>query len=103
MRSRRVKITGIGLVTPAGIGREDFTEGILSGRSFVRNLQKLDDELGGYSAATVESFRLLDWLPRKRQDKNSPDKLKWHWWQLNWPALKPGWSFLTLNRSNPSY
>ncbi|PAW66781.1 MAG: hypothetical protein B9S34_07155 [Opitutia bacterium Tous-C1TDCM] len=53
MKRRRVKITGIGPVTPAGIGREDFWRGILSGQSFIRPYRKLGEEAGAFCAAYI--------------------------------------------------
>lgn len=51
MKRRRVKITGIGPVTPAGIGREEFWRGILSGQSFIRPYRKFGEEMGSFCAA----------------------------------------------------
>ncbi len=62
MKRRRVKITGIGPVTPAGIGREAFWEGMLAGRSYVRPFTKLADEHGEFVAAEVKSFKLADYF-----------------------------------------
>jgi 3-oxoacyl-[acyl-carrier-protein] synthase II len=56
MKRRRVKITGIGPVTPAGIGRQEFWEGILSERSFIRPYRKLGDDNGPFVAAFLSSF-----------------------------------------------
>jgi 3-oxoacyl-[acyl-carrier-protein] synthase II len=56
MKRRRVKITGIGPVTPAGIGREEFWKGILEPVSRVREFTKLGDECGPLVAAQVEGF-----------------------------------------------
>jgi 3-oxoacyl-(acyl-carrier-protein) synthase len=56
MKRRRVKITGIGPVTPAGIGRQEFWEGILAGRSFVRPFKRLGEENGPFVAGYVSSF-----------------------------------------------
>ncbi len=64
MKRRRVKITGIGPVTPAGIGREDFWRGILSGQSFIRPYTKLGDECGQFMAASIERFSVSRWLDR---------------------------------------
>lgn len=64
MKQRRVKITGIGMVTPAGFGPLEFEKGILSGRSYIKRLDQLEDELGGFSGAVIPKFRLLDWLPQ---------------------------------------
>ena len=41
-RPRRVVITGMGCVTPLGIGRENFWDGLISGRSGVRKIQAFD-------------------------------------------------------------
>lgn len=59
---RRVKITGIGPVTPAGIGREAFARGINESVSRVRVVERLLDR-GQFIAAEVSDFRLSDWIP----------------------------------------
>jgi 3-oxoacyl-(acyl-carrier-protein) synthase len=54
MKRRRVKITGIGPVTPAGIGREEFWKGILEPVSRVRPYTKLGEEFGPFVAAHID-------------------------------------------------
>ncbi len=66
MKRRRVKITGIGPVTPAGIGREAFWEGILAGRSYVRPFTNLGDEYGPLVAAGVEKFSIARFFEREQ-------------------------------------
>jgi 3-oxoacyl-(acyl-carrier-protein) synthase len=56
MRRRRVKITGIGPVTPAGTGREEFWRGILEPVSRVRPFHKLGTEHGQFVAAYMDDF-----------------------------------------------
>lgn len=63
MKRRRVKITGIGPVTPAGIGREAFWKGILEPVSRVRPFTKLPAELGEFAAAYLDRVRIDDYLP----------------------------------------
>ncbi len=59
MNRRRVKITGIGPVTPAGIGREAFWKGILEPVSRVRPFTKLGAEFGPLVAAQVTGFDIF--------------------------------------------
>lgn len=56
MKRRRVKITGIGPVTPGGIGREAFWRGILEPVSRVRPFAKLGEEYGPFVAAHISGF-----------------------------------------------
>jgi 3-oxoacyl-(acyl-carrier-protein) synthase len=69
MKRRRVKITGIGPVTPAGIGKEEFWKGILEPVSRVRPYGKLGEEFGPFVAASVERFNVVKYLDRERLPK----------------------------------
>ena len=66
MKRRRVKITGIGPVTPAGIGREEFWKGILEPVSRIRAYTKLDEGDGPMVAASVDRFSLSRYVDRAR-------------------------------------
>jgi len=58
-RPRRVVITGMGCVTPLGIGREAFWDGLVTGRSGIRRIQAFDpSSFPVQIAAEVPSF---DW------------------------------------------
>ncbi len=75
MKRRRVKITGIGFVTPAGTGREAFQRGILEHRSHVVAVRRFPEEAGGFVAAEVKRFNVAEFsdvssakrLPRHTQ------------------------------------
>jgi 3-oxoacyl-(acyl-carrier-protein) synthase len=56
MKRRRVKITGIGPVTPAGIGRDAFWKGITEPVSRVSPYQNLGAEFGPFVAAHIPNF-----------------------------------------------
>jgi 3-oxoacyl-(acyl-carrier-protein) synthase len=58
MRRRRVKITGIGPVTPAGVGKEPFWSGILEPVSRIRPFNGLGRQYGPVVAAFMDEFDL---------------------------------------------
>ncbi len=68
---RRVKITGIGPVTPAGIGREGFFRGINESVSRVRRVTKLQEK-GDFIAAEVPDFKLTQWMQTDINYKRLP-------------------------------
>lgn len=62
MKRRRVKITGIGFVTPAGIGREAFVRGILEHRSHVAEITRFPEEAGPFVGAEIKKFNIGDFV-----------------------------------------
>jgi 3-oxoacyl-[acyl-carrier-protein] synthase II len=67
MKRRRVKITGIGPVTPAGIGREDFWRGLQEPVSRVRPFTKFGGEYGPFIAAYFSDFDVGRYVPDRTQ------------------------------------
>jgi 3-oxoacyl-[acyl-carrier-protein] synthase II len=66
MTKRRVVITGMGVVSPNGIGRKAFTEAILAGRSGVRRISRFDaSQLSVQIAGEVSGFDELAWMEKK--------------------------------------
>jgi 3-oxoacyl-(acyl-carrier-protein) synthase len=53
---RRVKITGIGIISPAGIGIIEFERNILRGGSFVSPITRFPEEGGEFVASEVKRF-----------------------------------------------
>ena len=68
---RGVKVTGIGPVTPAGVGRDAFLAGINEPVSRVRRVTRLEEK-GEFIAAEVADFRLKDWVPAELNVKRLP-------------------------------
>ncbi|MFI5245249.1 MAG: beta-ketoacyl-ACP synthase II [Gemmatimonadales bacterium] len=67
MRPRRVAITGIGAITPVGIGRANFWNGIREERSRVRSLTRFDPSIfRSHNAAEVDDFRPDDLIQARR-------------------------------------
>ncbi|HWA86938.1 MAG TPA: beta-ketoacyl synthase N-terminal-like domain-containing protein [Opitutus sp.] len=63
MKRRRVKITGVGPVTPAGVGREEFWKGILEPVSRVRPFTALGEQNGPLAAAFLSKFDIRKFVP----------------------------------------
>jgi len=65
---RRVVITGMGAISPNGIGREAFAEGILAGRSGVRRISHFDpSEIPVQIAGEVQGFDELAWVDKRER------------------------------------
>jgi len=72
---RRVVVTGMGVVTPLGIGIEPYWKAIREGRSGVKRIQSFQvDDMTTQFAAAVDSFVPENFLPRKdvrRMDRSA--------------------------------
>jgi 3-oxoacyl-[acyl-carrier-protein] synthase II len=65
---RRVVITGMGAISPNGIGREAFAEAILAGRSGVRRISHFDpSEIPVQIAGEVRGFDELEWVDKRER------------------------------------
>jgi 3-oxoacyl-(acyl-carrier-protein) synthase len=69
---RRVKITGLGPVTPAGVGREEFYNGINEPLSRVTEVTRIDSKGGPFVAAQINDFKLADWTTDLGNPKRIP-------------------------------
>ncbi len=66
MNERRVVITGLGAVTPIGVGVEDFREGLKAGRNGVARVTHFDpSEYRSKLAGEVKDFQPDEWIDKK--------------------------------------
>ncbi len=74
MIGRRVKITGVGMVSPAGTGVSDFRRQILEPVSRARLITRWDPAAGPFVGAEVDEFgfrKLFPHRPLKRQSRQT--------------------------------
>ena len=65
---RRVVITGMGVVSPNGVGKAAFTQGVLEGRSGVRRISRFDPaEIPVQIAGEVADFDELAWVEKRER------------------------------------
>ena len=68
---RRVVVTGLGVVTPVGIGNDRFWNSLMEGRSGVRRITTFDPSaLDTQIAAEVADFDPSDFMDRKEARRN---------------------------------
>lgn len=63
---KRVVITGIGIVNPAGIGKEQFWSSVTEGKSAIRNISRFDAT--GFPtqvAGEITNFNPADFIPKR--------------------------------------
>jgi 3-oxoacyl-[acyl-carrier-protein] synthase II len=65
---RRVVVTGMGVVSPNGVGNASFQEAILEGRSGVKRISHFDpSDIPVQIAGEVESFDELAWIEKRER------------------------------------
>src|SRR5215213_4289735 len=63
---RRVVVTGVGVVSSAGIGKEKFWDGLTSGKSFVRGITRFDPSgMKVQIASEIDDKDLLPYVPEE--------------------------------------
>lgn len=71
-RSQEVVVTGIGMISPLGVGLAESWKGLVEGRSGIQPLTRFDPSgLSTTFAGEVKGFRAEDFLPRKEARRTS--------------------------------
>ena len=70
MNEHRVVITGLGVVTPIGLGIEEFWEGLKEGRNGISRISHFDPtDFRSQMAAEVKNFNPEDWIEGKSAER----------------------------------
>jgi len=68
--SRRVVVTGVGLISPLGIGTSSTWDGLVAGKSGVSTITKFDtSDFSVRIGAEVDGFEPTDWIEHKEVKK----------------------------------
>ncbi|HEY0142708.1 MAG TPA: beta-ketoacyl-ACP synthase II [Thermoanaerobaculia bacterium] len=71
MTKRRVVITGVGMISPLGIGNEPTWEALLAGRSGIDRITKFDvSDYPAKIAGEVRGFEASNWIEKKEVKKS---------------------------------
>ncbi len=71
MNKRRVVITGIGMISPLGVGNDPTWQGLLEGRSGIRRITKFDaTNFACQIAGEVQGFDPEEWIEKKEVKKS---------------------------------
>ena len=70
MNEYRVVITGLGVVTPIGLGIEEFWKGLKEGRNGISRISRFDPtDFRSQMAAEVKNFNPEDWIDGKSAER----------------------------------
>ncbi len=66
MEEKRVVVTGMGAVTPIGIGLDEFWNGLISGKNGISKITLFDSQdFRSHMAAEVHTFKAEEWVEKK--------------------------------------
>jgi 3-oxoacyl-[acyl-carrier-protein] synthase II len=67
MNERRVVVTGLGVVSSVGIGKEEFWKSIINGKSGISKVDSFDtNEFRCHYAGEIKDFDAQDFIPRRK-------------------------------------
>jgi 3-oxoacyl-[acyl-carrier-protein] synthase II len=70
MQGHRVVVTGLGVVTPIGVGLEEFWDGLKEGRNGISRITHFDPtDFRSQMAAEVKNFNPEDWIDGKSVER----------------------------------
>ena len=70
MNEHRVVVTGLGVVTPIGVGLEEFWKGLIEGRNGISRVTQFDpSDFRSQMAAEVKNFNPEEWIDGKSAER----------------------------------
>jgi len=67
MNNRRVVVTGLGVVSSVGIGKDEFWSSIIHGKSGISKVDSFDtNEFRCHYAGEIKNFDPQDFIPRRK-------------------------------------
>lgn len=67
MKNRRVVVTGLGVASSVGIGKEDFWESIVNGRSGISKVTSFDtSDMRCHYAGEIKDYSPEDFIPKRK-------------------------------------
>jgi 3-oxoacyl-[acyl-carrier-protein] synthase II len=70
MNEHRVVVTGLGVVTPIGVGLEEFWKRLIEGRNGISRINHFDpSDFRSQMAAEVKNFNPEEWIDRKSAER----------------------------------
>jgi 3-oxoacyl-(acyl-carrier-protein) synthase len=67
MRERRVVVTGLGIVSSVGIGKDEFWQSIINGKSGISEVASFDtSELRCHYAGEIKNFSPEQFIPKRK-------------------------------------
>ncbi len=100
---KRVVITGVGPVTPVGIGKENYWDSLAHGKSFFKKIEFPDRDMNHYRcqiAAPIEGFDLYNYVEKSKLSKHL-GKTSQYAIAGTWLALMDAGIDLEMNDFNP--
>jgi 3-oxoacyl-[acyl-carrier-protein] synthase II len=70
MSEHRVAVTGLGAVTPIGVGIEDFWKSLIAGQNGIKRISRFDpSDFRSQMAAEVKNFNPEEWIDGKSAER----------------------------------
>lgn len=82
---KRVVITGLGAVSPLGIGHQNFWENICAGKNGITDIDYFDvSNFSVKRGGEIKNFDINKYFDSQKNIINSAERANFLFWQQNW-------------------